>query len=152
MADELILRLARPAERGELESLQRRASLMWDEDRAALLAGTITIELPSEQIDAGRVFVAELHGRLAGFCVVLRRDDLQGELDGLFVEPDVWRTGIGSRLLKEAERIAMHDGAEVLHVIANRRALRFYLACGFKLIGEIQTRLGPAPTMCKRLT
>lgn len=38
MVDELILRFATLGERGALEALQRRASLMWEEDREPLLA------------------------------------------------------------------------------------------------------------------
>jgi GNAT superfamily N-acetyltransferase len=125
---------------------------MWEADRAALLAGTITIELPLEQIVSGRVFVAEHDEKVVGFGVVLHCDDSRCELDGLFVDPDFWRRGIGRRLLEQAERVAVRDGAEILQVVANRRAEEFYLACGFKLTGETQTRLGPAPTMCKLLT
>jgi hypothetical protein len=37
----------------------------------------------------------------------------------------------------------------VVHVVANPTAQDFYLACGFKITGEVQTRFGPAPTMLK---
>jgi len=155
MDDELTLRLAKPAERSELEALQLRASLIWEEDRARLLAALRDnpnfIEIPPEQITGGRVLVAESDGRLVGFAVVLRRDDGQGELDGLFVEPDCMRQGIGSQLVREAERVAIRDGASFLHVIANRQASKFYAANGFELIGEAQTAFGPAPAMRKVL-
>ena len=52
-------RLAGPAERSALEDLQRRASLIWEEDRDALLANPDAIELPLEQITGGRTIVAE---------------------------------------------------------------------------------------------
>jgi GNAT superfamily N-acetyltransferase len=144
-------RLALPAERSALEELQRRASLIWEEDREALLAHPDAIELPLQQITDGRTIVAERIGELLGFAVVLRREDGDAELDGLFVEPGQWRQGIGRALVEEAERIAVHDGAAHLWVIANTRALDFYGACGFVTVGEVATRFRPAPRMRKAL-
>jgi GNAT superfamily N-acetyltransferase len=139
--------LALPAERSALEELQRRASLMWEEDREALLANPDAIELPLEQITDGRTVVAESADGLLGFAVVLRREDGDAELDGLFVDPPHWRKGIGRMLVEQAERIAARDGAANLWVIANTRALDFYGACGFVTVGEAQTRFRPAPRM-----
>jgi GNAT superfamily N-acetyltransferase len=142
-------RLALPAERGALEELQRRASLMWEEDRDALLAHPDAIELPLEQITAGRTIVAESAGVLLGFAVVLRREDGDAELDGLFVEPSQWRQGIGRALVEQAEHLAARDGSAILWVIANTRALDFYGTCGFVTVGEVATRFRPVPRMRK---
>jgi GNAT superfamily N-acetyltransferase len=144
-------RLAVPAERGALEELQRRASLMWEEDRAALLANPDAIELPLDQITGGRTVVAEIDGQLLGFAVVLLREDGDAELDGLFVEPTYWRHGIGRALVDQAERIAVVDGSANLWVTANTRALGFYDSCGFVKVGEVQTRFRPAPKMRKSI-
>jgi len=144
-------RLAVSAERGALEELQRRASLMWEEDRAALLANPDAIELPLEQITDCRTVVAESEGQVLGFAVVLRRDDGDAELDGLFVEPAYWRHGIGRALVEQAERIATADGAANLWVTANTRALGFYDSCGFVTVGEVATCFRPAPKMRKSI-
>jgi GNAT superfamily N-acetyltransferase len=122
---------------------------MWEEDRESLLAHPDAIELPLEQITGGRTVVAERDGELLGFSVVLRRDDGDAELDGLFVEPAQWRQGIGRMLVEQAEHIAARDGSANLWVIANTRALDFYNACGFVTVGEVQTRFRPAPRMRK---
>jgi ribosomal protein S18 acetylase RimI-like enzyme len=151
MTSDIALRLAVPAERGELIALQFRASLMWEEDRARLLADPNLIDIPLQQFEEGRVFVAERGGKTLGFGVVLLRDDGQAELDGLFVEPEHGRQGIGSCLVREAERLALHDGATSLHVTANPRAMNFYIANGFEVTGEAQTLFGPAPTVRKAL-
>ena len=147
----MTIRKAEPGEREALEALQRRASLMWEEHRDALLAHPDAIDLPADQIAAGHVFVCEHHGEVAGFGVVLPREDGQAELDGLFVEPAAWGRGVGRRLIGEAERLAMSRVATTLHVIANARALGFYTACGFELDGQAQTRFGVACTMKRRL-
>jgi GNAT superfamily N-acetyltransferase len=150
MTDRLTLRPALPAERESLENLQRRASLVWEEYRAELLANPDAIELPAEQFADGRVCVAEDAGGILGFSVVLRREDGDAELDGLFVEPVAWRRGIGRALVEEAMRRAGREGAKALHVIANPLAEEFYRACGFAYSGLTQTRFGSARTM--RLT
>ncbi len=144
-------RLAVPAERTALEGLQRRASLMWEDDREALLAHPDAIDLPLAQITGGRTIVAERTGELLGFAVVLRRDDGDAELDGLFVEPVQWRHGIGRALVEQAERLATADGAANLWVTANTRALGFYDSCGFVTAGEVATRFRPAPRMRKSI-
>jgi GNAT superfamily N-acetyltransferase len=144
-------RLAVPAERSALEELQRRASLIWEDDREALLAHPDAIELPLEQITDGRTIVAENAGQLLGFAVVLRRDDGDAELDGLFVDPVQWRRGIGRALVEHAERLAKAEGATNLWVIANTRALGFYDSCGFVTVGEVATRFRPAPRMRKSI-
>jgi len=124
---------------------------VWEEYREALLAHPDAIDLPAEQIESGRAFVAELQGIVVGFSVVLRRHDGDAELDGLFVEPSRWKRGIGKALVQDAARFAVSEGARALHVVANPRALGFYEACGFERIGEASTRFGIGYIMRKEL-
>jgi GNAT superfamily N-acetyltransferase len=142
-ADSLTLRLARPEEHDELEELQRRASLELPEYRDQLIANPDAIYLPPGQIANGQVIVAELDGEIAGFAAVVG-----GELDGLFVEPDLWGRGIGRALADAATHEARKRGLAV-KVIANPRARRFYEHCGFSVEGEVQTRFGPGLRMTK---
>jgi GNAT superfamily N-acetyltransferase len=147
----LTLRRALPSEQRELEALQLRASIVWDEYRDLILAHPDAIELPLQQILDGRVSVAERDCKIVGFSVVLRRGDGDAELDGLFVDPAAWRNGIGTLLVRDAERRSALDGANALHVVANPRSEGFYLACGFAFAGEAQTRFGAARTMVKAI-
>jgi GNAT superfamily N-acetyltransferase len=142
-ADSLTLRLAVPEEHDELEELQRRASLELPEYRDQLIANPDAIYLPQGQIANGQVIVAELDGEVAGFAAVVG-----GELDGLFVEPDLWGRGVGRALVDAATHEARKRGL-ALKVIANPRARRFYEHCGFSLEGEVQTRFGPGLRMTK---
>jgi GNAT superfamily N-acetyltransferase len=142
-ADSLTLRLARPEELEELEELQRRASLELPEYRDQLIANPDAIYLPAGQIANGQVIVAELDGKIAGFAAVVG-----GELDGLFVEPDLWGRGIGRALVDAATHEARKRGL-ALQVIANPRARRFYEHCGLSVEGEVQTRFGPGLRMTK---
>jgi GNAT superfamily N-acetyltransferase len=139
----LTLRLARPEEHEELEDLQRRASLELPEYRDQLLANPDAIHLPPRQIANGQVIVAELDGEIAGFAAVV-----SGDLDGLFVEPELWGQGIGRALADAATREARQRGL-ALKVIANPRARRFYEHCGFSVEGEVETRFGPGLRMTR---
>jgi N-acetylglutamate synthase-like GNAT family acetyltransferase len=140
-------RLAKPEERLALEDLQRRASLALQEYREQLEANPDAVELPKEQIDRGEVIVAEIDGRVAGFAAVLINDDV-AELDGLFVEPDLWRKGIGATLINVAVHEARRQGLTMM-VIANPSARQFYERCGFTIEGEAATRFGPALRMSR---
>lgn len=137
------LRLARPDEHEQLEELQRRASLELPEYRDQLLLNPEAIYLPEGQIANGQVIVAELDRKVAGFAAVVG-----GELDGLFVEPDLWGRGIGRALVDAATHEARKRGL-ALKVIANPRARRFYEHCGFSVEGEVETRFGRALRMTK---
>lgn len=142
-ADAIELRLAQPDELDELEELQRRASLELKEYREQLLANSDVIHLPPAQIANGQVIVAELEGEIAGFAALVG-----GELDGLFVEPDLWGRGIGRALIDAAAHEARRKGL-TLTVIANPSARRFYESCGLTIEGETQTRFGPAFKMSR---
>ncbi len=113
------------------------------EYRKQLEAHPDAIELPAEQIENGQVIVAELDGSLAGFAALIG-----GELDGLFVEPELWRKGIGIALVEEAAHEARRRGL-TLSVTANPGARDFYECCGFSVEGEAQTRFGPALRMSR---
>jgi GNAT superfamily N-acetyltransferase len=151
MANSLFIRLAASGEREALEALQWRSSLNNSGDREALLANPDAISLPGEQIAAGRVFVAEQDSVIVGFAAILPRADGASELDGLFVEPGIWRRGIGRSLVDHCAAFAAAKGASALHVTGNPHALGFYAACGFEPIGIQKTRFGAGLTMRRRL-
>ena len=118
-AEALVIRLAQPDECHGLEELQRRASLANPVDRPHLEAHPDAIHLPPAQIANGQVIVAELDGKVAGFAAVVG-----GELDGLFVEPHLWRRGVGAALVEKAVHEARNRGL-ALTVTANPAALGF---------------------------
>jgi GNAT superfamily N-acetyltransferase len=136
------IRLARPDDRAMLESLQWRASLNNPGDRDALLANPDAIVLPIEQIAAECVFVAERDGVVVGFAAVVPRPDGGAELDALFVEPHLWKHGIGRKLVDHIADIARLRAAGFLHVVGNPHAEGFYRSCGFIVSGTIETRFG----------
>ncbi|OCQ50490.1 hypothetical protein Ppb6_04265 [Photorhabdus australis subsp. thailandensis] len=96
----ITIRLAKTTEQITLEALQLPASLIWEDDRELLLANPNMIELPTEYIVAGYVYIAEQTGVILGFSVVLPQSDGNSELDRSFIEPAFWRQGIGKQLVQ----------------------------------------------------
>ena len=144
---EVVIRPARIDERDSLEALQWRASLAYENDRPHLEAHPDAIHLPAEQIERGEVYVAEVEQRTLGFAAILV-EPAHLELDGLFVEPDHWRRGIGAALIDATVHEARKRGLALM-VVANPHARGFYEKCGFALEGEAQTRFGPALRMSR---
>jgi GNAT superfamily N-acetyltransferase len=149
--DDVSIRPARPDEQPMLESLQRRASLSNPGDRDALLANPDAIALPIEQVLNGCVFVAEHDGIVAGFAAAVSRPDGGAELDALFVEPHLWKRGIGRRLVDHVADVARARAATFLHVIGNPHAEGFYTSCGFHVTGSVNTRFGVGLAMRRSL-
>ncbi|QUD83380.1 GNAT family N-acetyltransferase [Gordonia polyisoprenivorans] len=84
---------------------------------------------------------AESSGRVTGFVTI-------GELDGhatvmaLYVDPDHWRSGIGSALMDRAEAEIARQGYPVarLHVLkGNERAMDFYAERGWAPTGHVRS-------------
>jgi GNAT superfamily N-acetyltransferase len=92
---------------------------------------------------AGRVFVVECNGQVAGFATILARvpfqelDEPPGEyalVSDLVVLESFRRRGYGTALLRAAERYAVEQGAGELRIgvlSANQQARRLYLEAGF---------------------
>lgn len=91
--------------------------------------------------------VAESVSGVAGFAVVMIGAE-SAELEGLFVEPELWGRGVGSLLVEEAAHRAREAGLS-LTVIAAPEAQRFYEKCGFTAEGGTETRFGPAIVMSR---
>jgi GNAT superfamily N-acetyltransferase len=148
---QIVIRRAAVSEQDTLEALQWRASLANPDDRDALLANPDAIALPIGQIEAGGVWVAEGDGSVLGFAVILLRADGDAELDGLFVDPAAWRSGIGRALVEACCSAVRTRGAVSLHVVGNPQAEGFYRSCGFEKRGTQRTRFGVGLLMHKLL-
>lgn len=143
----LTFRPGTPDDRATLLALQWRASLGNPGDREMLLANPDAIDIPPDQLTAATCVIAVMNGVDVGFAIVLPRTDGDAELDGMFVDPEHWKLGIGRALGGEARRLATAMGAKALHVVANPEALGFYRSLGFEAVGVAQTRFATAPTM-----
>jgi len=101
-----------------------------------------------------RAFVVDEDGALAGFIVV---GDVRGdvpdprrrEVQAMYLDPRLWRKGLGRRLLAHAEKDARESGAVVMVnwiLAANRRGQAFCEALGYNPTGETRTNsIGGVP-------
>lgn len=142
----------RPAEPGDIDELgplKLRASLAWGDHVEELLALPEARIFPQPHLPFA--IVAELDGAIAGFATLLPPANGEAEVEDLFVDPPLWRRGVGRALMTALEARALSLGASSLHVIANNRALPFYRSAGFEIVGTVATRFAPAPEMRKAL-
>jgi GNAT superfamily N-acetyltransferase len=147
----LRIRHATAGEAPALDALQRRASDVWEAYRAQLAANPDAIALPQSFIDKGWVRPAVTDDEtLIGFSVVIPTDGHVHELDGLFVEPAHMLRGVGRALVEDAAARASRESARWLEVTAGP-AQGFYERLGFRLVGNAQTRFGPAVRMRRGL-
>ena len=86
-----------------------------------------------------------------GFAAVVARPEGQAELDGLFVEPDIQRRGVGRALVEYCADVVRAQGLAALYVTGNPHAEGFYIACGFEVFGTVETRFGVGLSMRKNL-
>jgi GNAT superfamily N-acetyltransferase len=148
---DIVIRPALQTERSSLEALQWRASLANAGDRDSLLANPDAIVLPVEHIADGHVLVAQRDGVIVGFAAVLPRPDGNAELDALFVEPSLWKRGVGRLLVEQCADVARGRASRILHVVGNPHAEGFYVACGFRTTGAVETRFGAGLAMQRGL-
>ncbi|MBV9810084.1 MAG: GNAT family N-acetyltransferase [Solirubrobacterales bacterium] len=127
--------------------MQRRSSDVWEEYREQLAAHPDAIEFPQHFIDQGWTRVAVLGDDTpVGFSVVIPGQGGAHGLDGLFVEPERMRRGIGRSLVEDACERARKAGADRLEVTVGP-AQAFYEKLGFEVVGTVRTRFAPAVRM-----
>jgi len=83
-----------------------------------------------------QVWVLEDNGRAVGFMILVPNADNSLEVDWLDVHPDFQRMGIGSLLVKKAEKIAKAKGKLALSIHtwkSNRQMINFALKNDFQL-------------------
>ena len=108
--------------------------------------------------EESEVFVAEEEGRAVGFVVIGRtktpppgsspiRPSHSGEIYALYLDPDFWRRGIGTALIKRAARELKerkHSTVCLWVLDANARAKAFYEKMGGQKIGNKMIEIGPS--------
>jgi ribosomal protein S18 acetylase RimI-like enzyme len=98
--------------------------------------------------DKRAVFVADVAGRVVGFCQVgpSRDDDadpVTGELYSIYVEPNFMGQGIGMALLRAGEQTMCergHHTATLWVLEGNERGRAFYERNGWQADGAMRTR------------
>lgn len=112
-----------------------------DEEVAAWAAGRSADDYEFD--DPDRYFVvAEVDGEIRGFGILTltAREhltvDVDAEVTGVYVHPDVARRGVGTALLEHLERRARERGATSLGLWASLNAVPFYERRGYERVAE----------------
>lgn len=137
------IRNATQSDRAALTELHRRSSLIYEDNRAALLAHPELFGVSAESIKAGHIRVLTRSGQIVGFATLIPRAPGVGELEDLFVDPDYTHQGLGRMLVADAVARAPAMGIKRVEVTANPNATAFYEKVGFVVTGRSDTQLGP---------
>ena len=141
----LALRPARPEEGAALTELCLRSKAVWGYDDAFMAACRRELTLTPASIRTSQVQVAEMDGCLAGVAEVKSSGDT-AQLEKLFVEPAMLRTGTGRKLLDWAKATARAAGATALVIEADPDAAEFY-----RRMGAVDDGLVPSGSIPGRL-
>lgn len=141
----LALRPARLEEGSALTELCLRSKAIWGYDDAFMRACRKELTVTPTTLMAFQVQVAELDGRLAGVAEVKSGGET-AQLEKLFVEPTMLRTGVGRKLLDWAKATARAAGATTLVIEADPRAAEFY-----RRMGSVDDGLVPSGSIPGRL-
>ena len=125
----LALRPARPDEAQALTELCLRSKAVWGYDAAFMQACRTELAVTPAAITSSRVQVAEIDGRLAGVAEIKSEGQI-AQLEKLFVEPAMLRSGTGRKLLDWAMATARAAGAMSLLIEADPDAAPFYRRMG----------------------
>src|SRR5215469_14413596 len=141
-----MIRLGVPADLPAVSEVYRRASLANARYRADLLAHPEHLIFGPEALAEGRTRVAEQDGSVVGFATWTAAGGIH-ELEDLFVDPQWWRRGIATALVKCIADVMHARGVKRLEVTANPDATDFYTSVGFTSCGVVSTEFGEAPRM-----
>jgi GNAT superfamily N-acetyltransferase len=152
--------IVRPATAVDARAIAEVHVASWRAAYRGIVDGHLLDRLDVEQraerwrawIGTATIFVAEEHGRLTGFVFTTRDSN---EIGALYVAPDRFREGIGSRLLQAAHdaiAAAGYTTATLWVFAANTGARAFYAAHGYAPDGATGEQLGlPTVHLCARL-
>jgi GNAT superfamily N-acetyltransferase len=115
---------------------QQAYAHIFEEDDLSRLSVERRQETAREALGSSVALVAERDGEVLGFAFAGPSRDTEGvaELYSIYVDPNVWGTGLGRELILEVER-RLHDKSfievELWVLEDNPRGRRFYEAAGW---------------------
>ncbi|NJC21917.1 GNAT superfamily N-acetyltransferase [Arthrobacter pigmenti] len=130
-----------PGEVAECAAIWARATARRDNES---FPATVETALPGLQrrlaIDGSKLIVLRLRGMPTGFTLFAPREETL-EVFYLAVDPEAWGSGLGTRLLSEAEHFARELNLTILELWViddNDRAIGVYEHAGWNRTDELQ--------------
>ncbi len=91
-----------------------------------------------EYIRSNEFYVAEENGNIVGFGTL---NQTSGEIEAVYIAPEVARHGIGQKILCKLEERARDLGLKYLHLDSSLNAVAFYQHSGYEPQQETKHRL-----------
>jgi N-acetylglutamate synthase-like GNAT family acetyltransferase len=129
-----------PIWRVHVKAIRETCVSHYSQEVIRIWAGRLQPDKYEEAIRSNEFFVAEENGAVVGFGEL---DPAGGEIQGLYVSPDVRGRGVGQKLLWTLEERARAFGLGSLHLTSSLNAVSFYERAGFKSLGELTKTLSP---------
>ncbi len=102
------------------------------------------------------VWVADADGAVAGFVAFRDESPGVGYIEDIAVNPELWRLGVGRRLIEKARAELVHLGFDEVVLKVKTRAPwagAFYESLGFHMLGDPSALVDPlAPSVPERVT
>jgi GNAT superfamily N-acetyltransferase len=93
--------------------------------------------ITAEQVARDDMLVAEADGRIIGFCS-LTTSGGEPELDYMFVDDDVQRSGVGQALWSAVVERARARGFAAMKIVSHPPAEAFYRRMGARTVGLVE--------------
>lgn len=130
----ICIRPAIAAEAGKLTEIAFASKRHWQYPEVWFELWTDELTVSGEYIQTHDVFCATAAGATAGWYA-LSFSETSCELDYLWVLPEKMGCGVGSAMVRHAQRLFSQSHAETMTVIADPHAEGFYLKMGFEKVG-----------------
>jgi N-acetylglutamate synthase-like GNAT family acetyltransferase len=131
----LLLRSALPGEAELLTGLCLRSKAVWGYDAAFMAACRAELTITAQDFARSQIQVAVEDGRIIGMAQLAQHGRI-ADIDKLFVDPDVLKSGAGRALFAWCIETARAAGAVVLTVVADPDAAGFYRRMGMTEDGK----------------
>ncbi|HWA50212.1 MAG TPA: GNAT family N-acetyltransferase [Dongiaceae bacterium] len=127
----LLLRAALPGEAELLSDLCLRSKAVWGYDAAFMAACRAELTITHQDFARSQIQVAVQDGRIIGMAQLAQHGRI-ADIDKLFVDPAVLRSGAGRALFAWCVETARAVGAVAITVVADPDAAGFYRRMGMR--------------------
>ncbi|QDZ39829.1 GNAT family N-acetyltransferase [Euhalothece natronophila Z-M001] len=85
-----------------------------------------------------KIYVAEIDGeKIIGFACFIYKHNKLGQIGGIYVHPDYFRKGVGTKLIEKIEEIARQYNVVILEVFSSLDAVVFYRKKGYTSVRRV---------------
>jgi GNAT superfamily N-acetyltransferase len=136
------IRHAAPGDGARLKELTAASKAHWGYDAARVRGWVETLDFSEARLGADELYVADVAGRVVGWCEVIPPLDGVCVLDHLWIEPEWIGRELGSALFQFGVQRARDLGAGMLEWESEPNAVGFYERMGGRRLRETTSEWG----------